>query len=115
MGGDQVFGAALPQLLLTLFRVAPRDDSEPQLVQVPGKEVPKARVTARDVHILVGLVRDPGLLSDPTEQVEQDHQTHKIQEHVCGDITAAVRQDLVLGFCSDRTELQKLFSNSVTQ
>lgn len=112
MGGDEVSGAALLQLLLALLRVAPRDDSEPQLVQVPGQEVPEARVAARDVHKLVGLVRDPGLLSEPTEQVEENHQSQKIQEHVCGEISAAVRQDLLLGFSSDRPELQKLLSNS---
>lgn len=80
---DQVAGAGLPQILFSLLREARSDDPEPLLVQVTGQQASKSRIAACDVHILVGLVWDPGQLPDPAVQIEENQQPQDVQEHGC--------------------------------
>lgn len=85
MRGDQVVGAGLPQLLLSLLGEAPGHHPEALLVQVASQEVAEAGVAAGDVDILVALVGDSGQLLDPAVHVVEHQQPQEVEEHDAGE------------------------------
>ena len=71
----------VPQLLGPLLRQTRSQNPEASQVQLPGQQVPEARVTARDEDELVLEVAHHLLLPVPAQEVVQAHKDRQAQPH----------------------------------